>query len=59
MHFLLSGCLCTAPSTGRIPLMISMSVCKTKQKLLTWRLWEQSRLEPGVREAEHFTLLRQ
>lgn len=37
--------------------MISVSVRKTEQKLLTWRLWEQSGLEPGVREAEHFTYL--
>ena len=41
----------------RISLMINISICKTEQKLLAWRPWEQSRLEQdGVGETEHFTV---
>ena len=43
-------------AASRIPLMISLSTCKTKQKLLAWRPWEQSRLEPGLRERASISL---
>lgn len=38
--------------------MISLSTSRTKQKVLAWRPWEQSKLkQDGVREVKHFTLL--
>lgn len=42
---------------SRIPLMIHMFMCKTKQKILAWRWWEQSRLkQDGVKERFSFSL---
>lgn len=56
-HFPVWGCFCNTQAAHRIPVTISMSICK---KLLSWRRWVQRGLEQdGVREAEHFTLLQE
>lgn len=36
-HYLVKGCFCKTQAASPIPLMISMSIGKTNQKLLTWR----------------------
>ena len=41
------GCFCKTQAVSRKPLMISMSTCKTKHKLLMWRPGKQHRLEQG------------
>ena len=46
------------PSSSRISLRISTSLCKPRQVLFSRGPREQRRLQQdGVREAEHFTLL--
>lgn len=49
------GWFCKTQARSRIPLMISRSIPKTKQKLLAWRPRQCSRLEKdGVGEASSF-----
>lgn len=59
-HFFGKGLFCKTQGASGIPLMISMSICNTTQKLLAGRPWEQHRLEQdAAREAEPFTLSHQ
>lgn len=59
MHLLLGRvCFCKIQIVNRILLMISMSICEAKQKVLASRTWKQSRLASGEEvKSEHFTLL--
>lgn len=51
-HCVVRVCFYITQEANKIPLRIGVSMCKTKQKRLAWRPWEQSRLKQESLEAE-------